>query len=39
MRGTVLGFAARAPDNGSAIEVSFGIPSFATSLARVFKWV
>ena len=39
MRGTVLGFSARAPDNSSAIEVSFGCPSYATALARVFQWV
>ena len=39
IRGTVLGFSARAPHNESAIEVTFGLPNFASSLARVFKKV
>jgi hypothetical protein len=39
IRGTVLGFSARAPSNARAIEVTFGLPNFATSLARVFKQV
>ena len=39
IRGTVLGFSARAPSNARAIEVTFGLPNFATSLSRVFKQV
>lgn len=39
IRGTVLGFSSRAPHNASAIEVSFCLPNFTTSLARIFKQV
>ncbi len=39
LHGAVLGFSARAPDNGSAISISFNSVGYATALARVFQWV
>ena len=39
MCGAVLGFAALAPTNDSAISLSFGDSGYTTALARVFKWV
>lgn len=39
MCGAVLGFAALAPMNDSAISLSFGDSGYTTALARVFKWV
>ncbi len=39
MRGTVLGFAARAPCNEGAIDITFGNIGYAFTLARVFRWV
>ena len=39
MCGAILGFAALAPKNDSAISLSFGDSGYTTALARVFKWV
>ena len=39
MRGAVLAFAQRAPDNKNALNISFGDTGYATALARVFQRV
>lgn len=39
IRGTVVGFGQRAPNNKNALTISFGGFSYATALARVFSRV